>query len=92
MPKGYETDGKITLNIGLSATAKLIIDNSKISFTARFGGNPHDIYIPITAVMGIYARENGEGMLFETLDDHNPEDDVPPKAKSEDRPSLKIVK
>ena len=57
-------DGKLVLNIAPQATRDLEISNEFISFQARFAGAPHDIFLPIDAVMAIYARENGQGMMF----------------------------
>jgi stringent starvation protein B len=52
-----------------------------------------DILVPVVAVVGIYARENGQGMVFEPEDETPPPDDTPPgPAKTEGRPSLKVVK
>ncbi|HBQ42202.1 MAG TPA: ClpXP protease specificity-enhancing factor, partial [Halieaceae bacterium] len=48
-----------------SAVIELLIGNEWISFNGRFGGTPTDILLPVGAVIGIYARENGQGMVFE---------------------------
>lgn len=58
-------DGQITLNIAPSAVKELFIANEAVSFNARFSGVVNHIFIPCGAVLGIYARENGEGMMFE---------------------------
>lgn len=57
-------DGKLVLNIAPQATRGLEMSNESISFQARFAGAPHEIFLPIDAVMAIYARENGQGMMF----------------------------
>lgn len=57
-------DGKLVLNITARATARLKMGNDSISFQARFSGVPFDIFLPIEAIMAIYARENGQGMMF----------------------------
>ncbi len=57
-------DGKLVLNIAAQATARLEMGNDSISFQARFSGVSIDIFLPIDAVMAIYARENGQGMMF----------------------------
>ena len=57
-------DGKLVLNIAAQAIANLDMANDSISFQARFSGVPFDIFLPIDAVMAIYARENGQGMMF----------------------------
>lgn len=65
VPMTYVKDGEIVLNIDYGATKDLHIDNTSIVFSARFGGVSHNIFIPMSAVRGIYARENGQGMMFE---------------------------
>lgn len=65
VPLAYVKDGEIVLNLNYSATKDLLIDNNAISFSARFGGAAQNLYIPINAVRGIFARENGQGMFFE---------------------------
>lgn len=65
VPMAYVRDGQITLNISMNATKDLHIDNQAITFSARFGGKPFSLYIPMNAVLGIYARESTEGLFFE---------------------------
>ena len=65
VPMAYVRDGQITLNISMTATQNLQIDNEAITFNARFGGAPFSLYIPMGAVIGIYARESAEGLFFE---------------------------
>ncbi len=55
--------GKVVLNIAGSATEQLQLENDTIFFKARFSGKPHQISIPMEAVIAIYARENGQGMM-----------------------------
>ena len=65
VPLEHVKDGRIVLNIAWSATQDLELGNDFISFQARFGGVAHSVVIPIEAVQGIYARESGQGMLFQ---------------------------
>ena len=65
VPMAYVKDGEIILNINYSATKDLHIDNESVVFSARFGGVSQNIYVPMSAVRGIFARENGQGMFFE---------------------------
>lgn len=58
-------DGHIILNISPSALRDFYMGPDSIAFNARFGGVPFDLFIPYGAVLGIYARENGQGMMFE---------------------------
>ena len=82
--------GKVVLNIAGSATEQLLLDNDTICFKARFSGKPYPITIPMDAVIAIYARENGQGMMFARDDEPSP-----PVDGSNDPPSrshLKVVK
>ena len=93
VPQQYVKDGQIVLNISPSAVIDLHISNEAVVFNGRFGGVATDIEVPVSAVVGIYARENGQGMVFEPEDPSDPPDDEPPEpGKSERRPSLRIVK
>lgn len=65
VPMAYVKEGEIVLNINYSATKDLHIDNEAIVFSARFGGVSQNIYVPVDAVKGVFARENGQGMFFE---------------------------
>ena len=71
VPQEYVQDGQITLNLSPGAVKSLNMDNESLSFNARFRGVPMDIYVPITAILGVYARENGQGMMFGD-DDYQP--------------------
>ncbi len=68
VPMAYVKDGEIVLNINYSATKDLQLGNQEVSFSARFGGISQNIYVPISAVKGIFARESGQGMFFEMSD------------------------
>ncbi|MFT6682275.1 MAG: stringent starvation protein B [Haliea salexigens] len=98
VPSQYVKDGQIVLNVSPSAVIELLIGNEWISFNGRFGGTPTDILLPVGAVIGIYARENGQGMVFEAEESPEPPDDpsgddgAGATSKPEGRPSLKIVK
>ncbi|MFN7572193.1 MAG: ClpXP protease specificity-enhancing factor [Betaproteobacteria bacterium] len=65
VPAEFVKNGEIVLNVSALATSRLVMDNSAISFHARFGGVARDVYVPIERVVAIYARENGQGMAFE---------------------------
>jgi stringent starvation protein B len=65
VPLEHVKEGRIVLNIAWSATRDLELGNDVISFQARFGGAAHSVAIPIEAVQGIYARESGQGMVFQ---------------------------
>lgn len=65
VPAGYGEDGRIILNVSWSATGRLELGNDEVRFEARFGGVPHRVCVPVAAVIGIFARENGQGLVFE---------------------------
>lgn len=65
VPAAFVRDGQIVLNIAPYATHQLAISNEEITCQARFGGVAHSLYVPISRVAAIYARENGQGMAFE---------------------------
>lgn len=95
VPERAIQDGKLVLNIAPQATRNLAMDNDSISFQARFSGTPHDIYLPMDAVLAIYARENGQGMMFahgteQTAD--MPEGDAGSGEKPPSGPHLKLIK
>lgn len=93
VPRQFVKDDQIVLNISPDAVVDLDITNQAVSFNGRFGGVATDVYVPIAAVVGIYARENGQGMVFEPEDPSEPPDDEPPDpGRPERRPSLRIVK
>lgn len=88
-------DGQIILNISPNAVKNLEVTNEHVCFNAKFGGIPTDIYVPCGYILGIYARENGQGMIFEP-ENSQP---TPPSnggghtdSKDLKRPSLRVVK
>lgn len=97
IPKEYVKNGEIILNISQSAVKNLRVGNDAVEFQARFSTIRH-IYVPIGAVEAIYARENGQGMVFKDEPiDHHPDMDrkqstmqSPDKLKK--RPHLTLVK
>jgi stringent starvation protein B len=67
VPREFVRDGQIVLNIGGEATHQLQMGNEEITFQARFNGVAFPVLVPVDAVSAIYARENGQGMAFETV-------------------------
>jgi len=109
VPQSYATrDGEIVLNLAPRAITNVVMNNDEVSFSTRFGGIPSDIYLPIQSIVGIYAQENGQGMIFQVEHPKDPDpkgpepvkavssSDKSPKGKpSSDKikkPSLRIVK
>ena len=64
VPAGYGHEGILILSISPSAVRDLSMTNEDVSFSARFGGKPEHLWIPMAAVKGIFAKETGEGMQF----------------------------
>lgn len=65
VPLEYARDGQIVLNIAPRAVGNLELGNDGVSFSARFGGVPRQVSVPMAAVLAVYARENGAGTMFE---------------------------
>jgi stringent starvation protein B len=87
VPAAHVREGKIVLNISPTAVRGLALGNERVEFSARFGGTPFDVAVPVHAVLAIMARENGTGMSFpESQSDRRP----PPEPQK--RPTLKVVK
>lgn len=98
VPVEHIQDGKIVLNIAPMAI-ELTLGDEEITFSARFSGKSQSLYVPVHAVLAIYARENGQGMMFSEDDDRHVDDGhddtSKPKSKSatqKRRPKLKVVK
>jgi stringent starvation protein B len=97
VPTDFIQDGKIVLNISPTAVRALVLGNDRIAFDARFSGVPMDVEVPPDAVLGIYARENGRGMLFpdespQAEDGQESNDEPNPPTPPRQRPTLKVVK
>jgi stringent starvation protein B len=99
VPAAYVKDGKIVLNLSGTATQRLQLRNDWVEFDARFAGVVHHVRVPITAVLGVYARETGEGMIFsETESEPPPESpaspvsDKRPGGGTQRRAKLTVVK
>lgn len=104
VPSAFIKDGRIVLNIAPGAVRDLFIRNDAVSFSARFGGVPMQVNVPMLAVLAIYSRENGQGMFFDE-DEAFPQEEAqtsptvepepepePPKPAGGGRPSLRVVK
>jgi stringent starvation protein B len=68
VPKQFVKDGTIVLNIHDRAVRDLKMSNDAVTFSARFSGQPRNLFVPVDAVVAIYARENGQGLFFEIPD------------------------
>ena len=106
VPQGYVENNRIILNISPSATHGLALGNENVSFSARFGGSPMEIFVPTPSVLAIYAQENGQGMMFgeggsnQSADnegddggpDGDPDGNPPTPPSGGKKPSLTVVK
>ena len=101
VPASYIQEGKIVLNIAPMAITGLVLGDDDVSFGARFNGVSESIYVPIRAIEAIYARENGQGMMFsddeESSADMGSEErrgdgNVKPDPKKSKKPTLHVVK
>ena len=100
VPRQYVQDGKIVLNVSWTATSQLQLGNEELSFNGRFGGTSMHVRVPLSAVLAIYARETGQGMVFTEEADQPPPGGPPtepaPKEPTPKPPAgrakLKVVK
>ena len=99
VPRQYVQGGKIILNVSSNATSMLSLGNEIVRFRARFGAATYDVSVPIVAVLGIYARETGQGMIFSEADTP-PQPPAPPSEPApattgegkRSKPTLKVIK
>ncbi len=101
VPAEHVKNGEIVLNLSYDATHKLTIGNDLIQFSARFGGVSRECSVPMSAVTGIFARENGQGMVFTeenrsqpaaSAEPEKPEDPKPDTPAPGGKPRLQVVK
>ena len=97
VPMEFVKNDEIVLNLSSEACHQLDLGNEWVSFQARFGGVPKRVMVPVTHVLAIYARENGQGMSFpfdgaKTSDPSNASEGSSDAPKKAPRPTLTIVK
>jgi stringent starvation protein B len=94
LPTDYIENGKIVLNIRPEAVQGLLLGNEEIQFNARFAGRAMHISTSTKAVLAIYAKENGKGMVFDPEEENDDNDTPPPQPEPRvvKKPQLKIVK
>lgn len=91
VPQQYVADGKIILNVGYVATHGLELGREVLTFKTRFGGAGYDVEVPVGAVLGIYAQETGQGMIF--TDEETPaQREETTRTPAKGRPDLKVIK
>lgn len=100
IPFEFVEDGKIILNVSPSAVRDLDLSNDYINFKARFSGQSMNVYFPVNAVLAIYAKENGRGMIFqeEEQETDTANESISPATQNKKEPEknkaphLKVVK
>lgn len=93
VPVEHVQDGKIILNISPTATRDLLLGTENVTFSARFGGKPMLVNVPISSALALYSKENGRGMMFpdeQSMDD--PEPPEPNQSTPPHKPFLTLVK
>jgi stringent starvation protein B len=104
VPMEYVKNGEIVLNVSPDATRNLKIGNDLLQFSARFAGVSREISVPINTIGGIFAKETGQGLSFQTSPsananvvtpikaDASPPDGDHPVPPSGGRPRLQVIK
>lgn len=101
VPQSFVSEGQIVLNISPTAVQGLQLADHEVRFSARFGGKPMQVVVPMTAALAIYARENGAGSMFEAepeldkmpdLDEDENADSEAGKKPAKKKPNLKVIK
>jgi stringent starvation protein B len=99
VPMEHVKNGEIVLNVSYDATHRLTIGNDAVQFSARFNGVSRECSVPMEAVLGIFAKENGQGLFFPAGDpaaapaaDAESPGDTPPAPTTGGRPKLQVVK
>lgn len=94
VPQEYVSEGKIVLNVSPMAVRDLDLGQEIVTFSGRFGGRPFPIHIPMGSIQAIYAKETGEGMMFEpeNVESEPPEVDPPEPDPPAPGGHLKVVK
>ncbi len=94
VPQEYVSEGKIVLNVSPMAVRDLDLGQEVVAFSGRFGGRPFPIHIPMASIQAIYAKETGEGMMFEPENLNPPPPDADPPEPETPPPGahLKVVK
>lgn len=72
VPEAYVKNHQIILNVSPESISDLVMENRYLSFFADFSGEEQFIYLPMLSITAIYAKENGEGTMFDNEDDDHP--------------------
>jgi len=91
VPEEYVQDGRVVLNVSPSAVKDLVMGNDFVTFSARFSGSPSAVVLPLRAILAIYAKENGKGMIFPEEEGEDGEETTQ-ASTPEKKPFLKVIK
>ncbi|HET7831959.1 MAG TPA: ClpXP protease specificity-enhancing factor [Gallionella sp.] len=92
VPPAFVKDGEIVLNLSTGAVRDLELGNEFITCSGRFGGVAFDLVVPVGAVIGIFAKETGQGLVFQAVDQSPPPAPPAGEPKTASKPHLKVVK
>jgi stringent starvation protein B len=92
VPREYVKEGRITLNLSPMSVQNLDLHHDPIRFFARFGGQPFEVQVPCGAVLAVFARENGEGIVFGEVEPTEPTGKSRPGPAPRGKPKLRVVK
>ncbi len=92
LPEAFIENNQIVLNVRPAAVQNLLLGDDDIEFNARFSGRPMHIVAPVSAILAVYAQENGQGMVFDPSDEVKDDTSSKDKKPTNKRPQLRIVK
>ena len=92
VPPGAAKDGRVVLNIAARAVTKFEISNDSVHFHARFSGVSQAVFVPMGAVLAVYAQENGQGMMFSAENSPTQPPTAPQPEETPKRTHLRVIK
>ena len=92
LPEAFIENNQIVLNVRPAAVQNLLLGDDDVEFNARFSGRSMHIIAPISAILAVYAQENGQGMVFDPSEEAENETALKDKKPTNKRPQLRIVK
>jgi stringent starvation protein B len=93
VPRSAVKDGRVVLNVAARAVAQLDLGRDFVRFTARFSGVSQSVEVPMSAILAIYAQENGQGMMFPAENQPPPQPGPTAEAIAAKKgPHLRVVK
>ncbi len=86
IPEALSNSKEIVLNLSPDSIQNLYIDDEGISFKSRFSGNSFNVFLPLTSILGVYAKESGDGIFF------SENKKMPPDSRNINQSKLKLKK